>query len=83
MTLNKLKINRKGLITLTYKGYLIDLDGTMYRGKEPIPAATRFIARFQEANIPFLFRVVPKSSYSGQLCGLCKDFKILWGGRTL
>lgn len=39
MTLNKLKINRKGLITLTYKGYLIDLDGTMYRGKEPIPAA--------------------------------------------
>lgn len=55
MTLNKLKINRKGLITLTYKGYLIDLDGTMYRGKEPIPAATRFIARLQEANIPFLF----------------------------
>ncbi|WP_311408329.1 TIGR01457 family HAD-type hydrolase [Liquorilactobacillus uvarum] len=38
-----------------YKGYLIDLDGTMYRGKEKIPAAKRFIERLQERNIPFLF----------------------------
>ena len=26
-----------------YKGYMIDLDGTIYRGKERIPAAKRFI----------------------------------------
>ncbi len=26
-----------------YKGYLIDLDGTMYRGTEPIEAAADFV----------------------------------------
>lgn len=40
---------------MKYKGYLIDLDGTMYRGKEPIPAASRFIKRLQENKIPYLF----------------------------
>lgn len=28
-----------------YQGYFIDLDGTVYRGKERIPAAARFIKR--------------------------------------
>jgi len=37
-----------------YKAYFIDLDGTLYRGKEKIPAAARFIARLQAAGIPFL-----------------------------
>lgn len=40
---------------MNYKGYLIDLDGTMYRGKEAIPEATAFIKRLQDAQIPFLF----------------------------
>ena len=38
-----------------YKGYMIDLDGTIYKGKEKIPAAKRFIERLQQHNIPFLF----------------------------
>ncbi|WP_413627186.1 TIGR01457 family HAD-type hydrolase [Fructilactobacillus vespulae] len=38
-----------------YKGYLIDLDGTIYQGKIKIPAAKRFIERLQKNNIPFLF----------------------------
>ena len=38
-----------------YKGYMIDLDGTIYRGKERIPAAKRFIERLQKFEIPFLF----------------------------
>ncbi|MFT8557969.1 TIGR01457 family HAD-type hydrolase [Liquorilactobacillus hordei] len=38
-----------------YKGYLIDLDGTIYRGKEPIPAAKRFVEKLQQKGIPFLF----------------------------
>ena len=37
-----------------YKAYFIDLDGTMYKGKERIPTAEAFIKRLQEANIPFL-----------------------------
>lgn len=40
---------------MEYKGYLIDLDGTMYNGTSPIPAAPRFIQRLQERKIPFLF----------------------------
>lgn len=38
-----------------YKGYLIDLDGTMYKGTEPIPEAPGFIKRLRESNKPFLF----------------------------
>lgn len=38
-----------------YKAYFIDLDGTMYKGKDRIPTAEAFIRRLQEANIPFLF----------------------------
>lgn len=40
---------------MKYKGYLIDLDGTIYRGKEPIPAGKRFVEKLQEKAIPFLF----------------------------
>ena len=38
-----------------YKGYLIDLDGTIYQGKIKIPAAKRFVERLQKNQIPFLF----------------------------
>lgn len=38
-----------------YKGYLIDLDGTMYRGEEQIEEASLFIKALKEKNIPYLF----------------------------
>lgn len=38
-----------------YKGYLIDLDGTIYRGSEPIPTGRRFVEQLQARKIPFLF----------------------------
>ncbi|EOH99596.1 HAD superfamily hydrolase [Enterococcus haemoperoxidus ATCC BAA-382] len=38
-----------------YKGYLIDLDGTIYLGKEAIPAGKRFVEQLQELKLPFLF----------------------------
>ena len=38
-----------------YKGYMIDLDGTIYRGNDRIPEAKDFVERLQAANIPFLF----------------------------
>ena len=40
---------------MTYKGYLIDLDGTIYLGNEPIEAGKRFVDRLKAADIPFLF----------------------------
>jgi 4-nitrophenyl phosphatase len=38
-----------------YKGYLIDLDGTMYKGSEQIEAASDFVKRLRKKNIPYLF----------------------------
>jgi 4-nitrophenyl phosphatase len=38
-----------------YKGYLLDLDGTVYRGGEVIPEAVSFIERLKEKNIPYLY----------------------------
>ena len=40
---------------MRYQGYLIDLDGTIYKGKNRIPAGERFVARLQEKGIPHLF----------------------------
>ena len=42
-------------MTTSYKGYMIDLDGTIYKGNERIPAAKNFVERLQAAKIPFLF----------------------------
>ncbi|HDR4903059.1 TPA: TIGR01457 family HAD-type hydrolase [Bacillus cereus] len=38
-----------------YKGYLIDLDGTMYRGEEQIEEASDFVKALRERGIPYLF----------------------------
>jgi len=36
-------------------GYLIDMDGVIYRGQQLIPGADRFVRELRENNIPFLF----------------------------
>lgn len=36
-----------------YKAYLVDLDGTIYRGKERIPEAEQFLDRLINNDIPF------------------------------
>jgi NagD protein len=36
-------------------GYLIDMDGVIYRDNQLIPGAARFIAELQEASVPFMF----------------------------
>ncbi|MGV3243508.1 TIGR01457 family HAD-type hydrolase [Staphylococcus sp. 11261D007BR] len=38
-----------------YKGYLIDLDGTMYKGSQSIPGAAEFIQYLNDQDIPHLF----------------------------
>ena len=37
------------------RGFLIDMDGVLYRGSEIIPGAKEFIEKLQEKQIPFLF----------------------------
>jgi NagD protein len=36
-------------------GYLIDMDGVIYRGSQLIPGADRFIRELREEGVPFLF----------------------------
>lgn len=36
-------------------GFLIDMDGVVYRGPELIPGADRFIGQLRDRDIPFLF----------------------------
>jgi len=36
-------------------GYLIDMDGVIYRGNQLIPGAERFIHELRADNVPFLF----------------------------
>lgn len=38
-----------------YDAYLIDLDGTMYRGDEPVPFASAFVEKLAKKRIPYLF----------------------------
>jgi 4-nitrophenyl phosphatase len=38
-----------------YQGYLIDLDGTMYRGNEPIETAAKFVNKLHKKGIPYVF----------------------------
>lgn len=40
---------------MKYKGYLIDLDGTIYKGKDRIPAGETFVHELQKRDIPYLF----------------------------
>jgi NagD protein len=36
-------------------GYLLDMDGVIYRGNKLIPGAKEFITRLRETGTPFLF----------------------------
>jgi NagD protein len=36
-------------------GFLIDMDGVIYRGNELIPGAADFVKRLRDQNVPFLF----------------------------
>lgn len=55
---------------MKYAGYLIDLDGTMYRGNEPIDGAKEFIQHLQEKSIPHMF--ITNNSTSTQAAVIAK-----------
>jgi ribonucleotide monophosphatase NagD (HAD superfamily) len=43
------------ITTMEKKGFLIDMDGVIYRGSEPIPGAVEFINHLRDKGYPFLF----------------------------
>ncbi|MFC0523869.1 TIGR01457 family HAD-type hydrolase [Pontibacillus salicampi] len=59
-----------------YKGYLIDLDGTMYKGSEPIDAASAFVQALKESQIPHLFVTNNSSRKPEQIADKLQTFHI-------
>lgn len=59
-----------------YKGYLIDLDGTMYRGTELIQEAADFVKKLNERGIPYLFVTNNSSRTPEQVAEKLKNFTI-------
>ncbi|MCA0971771.1 TIGR01457 family HAD-type hydrolase [Halobacillus litoralis] len=50
-----------------YKGYLIDLDGTMYRGTEKIEGADSFVHHLEANGFPYLFLTNNSAKTAGQV----------------
>lgn len=59
-----------------YKGYLIDLDGTMYKGTELIQEAADFVKKLQQLNIPYLYVTNNSSRTPAQVAAKLRDFGI-------
>ncbi|MDN3019804.1 TIGR01457 family HAD-type hydrolase [Paenibacillus sp. BSR1-1] len=59
-----------------YKGYLIDLDGTMYKGTERIEAASDFVKSLRAKKIPYLFVTNNSSRTPAQVAEKLRDFDI-------
>lgn len=59
-----------------YKAYLIDLDGTMYRGVEVIPEAIIFIENLKRAGLPYLFVTNNSTKTPGQVAEHLTDMGI-------
>lgn len=50
------------------KGFLIDMDGVIYRGSEPIPGAVEFINSLRVNGFPFLFLTNNSQRTSRDVC---------------
>lgn len=61
---------------MKYRAYLIDLDGTMYRGKEKIESAVRFVNRLSSQRIPYLFVTNNSSKTPEQVAKTLVDFGV-------
>ncbi|RAL27000.1 TIGR01457 family HAD-type hydrolase [Thermoflavimicrobium daqui] len=57
-----------------YKGYLIDLDGTLYRGNEIIPEAVEFIASLDQMGLRYLFLTNNSSQTPAQVAKRLQKF---------
>ena len=68
--------NERDHMKKEYKGYLIDLDGTIYRGTEEIKEAAGFIEGLRSRNIPYLFVTNNASRTPAQVAQVLCDFGI-------
>lgn len=67
---------QKGNKMKTYRGYLIDLDGTMYRGNAKIDSAVRFVNKLATLRIPYLFVTNNSSQTPEQVANKLTNFGV-------
>ncbi|MBP3038644.1 TIGR01457 family HAD-type hydrolase [Bacillaceae bacterium Marseille-Q3522] len=60
----------------SYKGYLIDLDGTMYRGTDVIEEAAQFVRKLKDLQLPYLFVTNNSTRTPAQVAAKLRDFQI-------
>lgn len=53
---------------MAQKGFLIDMDGVIYKGSEPIPGAVEFINNLRHKGYPFLFLTNNSQRTSRDVC---------------
>ncbi|WP_404453879.1 TIGR01457 family HAD-type hydrolase [Virgibacillus necropolis] len=59
-----------------YQGYLVDLDGTMYQGKQRIHAAKEFVEFLHEKGLPHLFLTNNSSKTQQEIANKLNDMDI-------
>ena len=57
-----------------FKGYLIDLDGTAYRGTQLITETLSFVKRLEKQNIPYLFLTNNSTKTPDEAVKVLRDF---------
>jgi 4-nitrophenyl phosphatase len=57
-------------------GFLIDLDGTLYKGSRPVPHAAEFISSLRKLRLPYLYVTNNSSRTPGQVAGHLARFGI-------
>jgi 4-nitrophenyl phosphatase len=58
----------------SYDGYLIDLDGTLFQGKEMIPGALSFVEQLIRKKIPYLYLTNNSSRTPVQVAAVLRKF---------
>ncbi|MDT8858641.1 TIGR01457 family HAD-type hydrolase [Alkalihalobacillus sp. MEB130] len=59
-----------------YKGFLIDLDGTMYRGTEKIDEAVTFVKELEKRGLPYLFVTNNSTKRPDQVAEHLREFDV-------
>ncbi|KAA9019967.1 TIGR01457 family HAD-type hydrolase [Niallia endozanthoxylica] len=59
-----------------YKGYLIDLDGTIYKGTEVIQEAVDFVNKLNDRDLPYLFVTNNSSRTPAQVAEKLRGFGV-------
>lgn len=68
---------------MAIKGVLLDLDGTVYLGKEEVPGASEFVAELKQRNIHYLFVTNRSNRTPEEVCEHLRAYGIECGAEDV